>query len=108
MIPIMENSTGVPSEKELAQRIQKFREAMTASQTGALVVTSRANFEYLSGYRGPSWSYTARPAFAVLGLEDLVVITNPFEEADIKARPRPFRTEFYQGFQQDAGVFPFA
>ena len=102
MIPIIDNGAGVPSQTELAQRIQKFREAMAASHTGALVITSRANFEYLSGYRGPSWSYTARPAFAVLGLEDFVVITNPFEEADINVRPRPFRTEFYQGFQQDA------
>ena len=89
-------------EKELTYRIQRFREAMLNSEVSAIVITSRINFEYLTGYRSTAWGFQARPMFAILSLDDFIVVDSMVGERYIAMHPRPFRPVYYNGFQAEA------
>ena len=100
----MENAPPETPTLELVNRIRRFREAMTEVHTDILIVTSRANFEYLTDHRTLSWAYHARPCFAILTLSELIVVASRAEARNIARAERHFRTEVYDGFQAEAAL----
>lgn len=100
----MENAPPETPAHELFDRIKRFREAMIEAQTDILIVTSRANFEYLTDHRTLSWAYQARPCFAVVTLGELIVVASRAEARNIARAERHFRTEVYDGFQAEAAL----
>jgi Xaa-Pro aminopeptidase len=89
-------------EIELSQRLDRLRREMERRNLDAVVLSSRQNFEYWTGYQSLSWAYQARPLFAVVTHGDMTVIGSTAERRNIEQQARLFEVAYYNGFAHEA------
>jgi Xaa-Pro aminopeptidase len=75
---------------------------MERQNLDAVILSSRLNFEYWTGYQSLSWAYQARPLFSVVTHRNMTVIGSAAERRNIEQRNRPFEVAYYSGFAREA------
>lgn len=63
--------------REFDARVARTREGMQAAGIDALLVTSEANFRWLTGFRSQSWVSPTRPRYLILPLAGEPVVVSP-------------------------------
>lgn len=76
-----------PGEVEIGGRIQRLRANMADAKMDAMILTSRQNFEYYSGFRTLFWTSDTRPLVAVArrDRDGIAIIINSSEERNAQA-----------------------
>lgn len=93
-----------PPEGEYDSRVSRLREEMTARTLETVVLTDQVNIEYFLGFHTLTWAYKARPIFAVIGLNEVVLIAAQTEIRNVSYKPRSFGARYYQGFIEEACI----
>ena len=69
---------------EFTNRWGSLQRAMKKAALDALLATSRSNFEYITGYRTPSWLIKSRPLMVILPVEgDPTVVVSSTHALDV-------------------------
>lgn len=96
------DDAGFPND-EFTDRWSRLHRSLRDSRFDAVLISSRANFEYVVGYRTPVWAITSRPLALILPLDRhpvLVVPPSHALEVSIRGLIRDIRP--YRGFERDA------
>jgi Xaa-Pro dipeptidase len=91
-------------ETELSQRLDRLRREMEFQNLDAIILSSRQNFEYWTGYQSLSWAYQARPLFAVVTQRSITVVGSAAERRNIEQQARSFEVAYYSGFAREAAA----
>ncbi|MGF6980405.1 Xaa-Pro dipeptidase [Paraburkholderia sp. JPY465] len=83
---------------ELEGRLSRVRREMERSQLDAIVLTDIKNVQYVTDFFTLSWMYKARPVFALLTADDLIVIGSKTEQKNVSYKPRTFKAVYYHGY----------
>jgi Xaa-Pro dipeptidase len=76
---------------------------MTSAGLDALLITSQANFTYVTGYRTPSWLIKSRPLMALVPSTGApIAILSATHAGDLEASGPPLRLHTYSGFEEEA------
>ena len=67
-----------------------------------VVLTDRANIQYVTDYRTLTWAYHARPIFALLDQDVLLLVASKAESRNIESRERAFVPVYYDGYLAEA------
>ncbi|AYG66068.1 Xaa-Pro peptidase family protein [Rhizobium sp. CCGE531] len=89
-------------EAELSQRLTNIRREMAASQLDIVVLTDKKNVDYFTDYQELSWDSKPRPLFAIISVNDFVVIGSLGEAPTIEMKPRIFSARYYDGYLAEA------
>lgn len=100
IFPVPPAPTTPPAE--LAARLGRTRAAMLHDKVDFVVLTSRPNIEYFTDYATLSWAYNARPIFAIVSRDALILIASRADARNLGQRERPFETILYDGFLPEA------
>ncbi|SFN97628.1 Creatinase/Prolidase N-terminal domain-containing protein [Bradyrhizobium sp. Rc3b] len=95
----------LPGEEEIGARIARLRVNMADANVDALILTSRQNFEYYSGFRTLFWASDNRPLLAIARRDraEVAIIINSSEERNAQARPNcHVQPVFYHGYTEVA------
>ncbi|NGO53888.1 M24 family metallopeptidase [Allomesorhizobium camelthorni] len=95
-----------PDAAECSARLAQLKKHMAVARVDALVVTSKPNFEYYTGFRSLFWLSDTRPFLAVVRQDrpDIAVVLSSVEARDAASLGNPDVTAiFYDGFT-DAGI----
>ncbi|WP_210190135.1 M24 family metallopeptidase [Bradyrhizobium sp. NAS96.2] len=101
-------STAIPSwpgEAEISCRISRLKENMIESPFDALVITSRCNFEYYTGFRTLSWISDTRPLLGIVRRDKcgISILINRIEQRNEYCGRNPdVHPIFYDGFTEAA------
>lgn len=90
-----------PGEAEIGARVEGLRASMADASIHAMILTSRQNFEYYSGFRTLFWASDTRPLLAVVRQDraGIAIIVNSSEERNAQAWPNPHvHPLYYQGY----------
>lgn len=92
--------------EEICSRLNRLKAAMQERDVDAVVITDRANFEYLTGFRSLFWASATRPYFALVLRSDAVihVFASRAEERNAISAPPSCQFHFYPLFLADAIV----
>jgi Xaa-Pro dipeptidase len=91
----------VPSD-ELQTRLAKIRKQMDLDGLDAIVLSDKKNIQYFTDFFTLSWAYKARPVFAVITANSLVLIGSLAEAKNVKLKSRVFTAEYYDGYMVEA------
>ncbi|OAF08729.1 hypothetical protein AYJ54_13845 [Bradyrhizobium centrolobii] len=90
-----------PGEAEIGERIERLRANMADARIDAMVLTSRQNFEYYSGFRTLFWTSDTRPLLAIARRDraGIAIVINSSEERNAQAWPnRHVQPLYYHGY----------
>jgi Xaa-Pro dipeptidase len=93
-----------PIRTEVPKRQRRVREEMARRNVDALILTSRANFEYFTGFRSTFWASTTRPFYSVI-LRDsssCIILVHRAEERSTAFDHGNAEFVFYTLFLNDA------
>lgn len=94
-----------PGEAEVGARIARLRANMADANVDAVILTSRQNFEYYSGFRTLFWTSDTRPLLAIARRDraGIAIIINGSEERNAQAWPnRHVQPVYYHGYTEVA------
>ncbi len=93
-----------PIRAEIPERQRRIREEMAKRNIGALILTSRANFEYFTGFKSMFWASTTRPFYAVIVPDrtSSTILVHLSEERSSAFDPGNSKFIFYTVFLHDA------
>jgi len=94
-------ASAVP-DAELKLRLANIRREMAASELDTIVLTDKKNVDYFTDYQELSWDSKPRPLFAIISMQDFVVIGSLGEAPTIDMKPRIFSTLYYDGYLAEA------
>ncbi|MES0160205.1 M24 family metallopeptidase [Mesorhizobium sp. C268A] len=75
---------------------------MAKAGIDAIILTDQKNVGYLTGYQTLSWSYHARPVFAAISFDDVVVFGSLAEARTVDSQKRSFSARIYDGYLPEA------
>ncbi|WP_342723865.1 Xaa-Pro peptidase family protein [Bradyrhizobium sp. B097] len=87
---------------ELERRRAGVRAQMSKAGIDVIVLSDQKNVAYLTDYRSLSWSYHARPVFAAISADDMVVFGSLAEARTVEVRARSFSSRYYDGYLPEA------
>ncbi|WP_342723885.1 Xaa-Pro peptidase family protein [Bradyrhizobium sp. B097] len=94
-----------PSDAEISSRISRLRDNMAGAAIEALVLTSRHNFEYYTGFRSLYWISDARPMLAIVRRDQpgVSILISRIEQRNARQiRNADVRPVYYDGFTDSA------
>lgn len=87
---------------ELARRLDAVRTGMVAEKVDFIILTDIKNIQYFTDFRTLSWVYNARPIFAIVTHEGLLLVASLIDARIIESRDRPFEPCYYDGYLAEA------
>lgn len=100
--PVVPSAPRAPApsvpDDELQRRRSAVRAAMAQAGIDVIVLTDQKNVTYLTDYKSMSWSYHARPVFAAISANDMVVFGSLAEARTVEVKERDFSARYYDGY----------
>ncbi|WOH80339.1 Xaa-Pro peptidase family protein [Bradyrhizobium sp. BEA-2-5] len=94
-----------PGNDEIVERLVRLSTNMAEAEIDALVITSRQNFEYYTGFQTLFWTSDTRPVLAIVRSDrsGISMILNRGEERNARTVCNPAVTAvYYDGFTEEA------